>query len=240
MNDWSLRKHSVYHPFWVEALKGGGAWERAGRGWLLPTRKEGPNWRRWGFCATVSECPLLKGSHLLSPNAGKLYTTWNNTFLNSLSWLINHNAGSKNPGASCVKETGDACPASGAGLAPGPCVGACWLQVRVGGTELGHDVILVIVNKIRELDHIGYFQTSFLITLSLTEILLGNAGQIEKKIRSKWILLMWLMREMGNVGGRGNDVGETELFPLGLTSPLLWPLRPRVRWFLRVPVDGKF
>lgn len=36
---------------------------------------------------------------------------------------------------------------------------------------------------------------------------------------------MWLMREIGNVGGRGNDVGETELFPLGLTSPLPWPLR---------------
>lgn len=62
-----------------------------------------------------------------------------------------------------------------------PVLGACWLQVRVGGTELGHDVILVIVNKIRELEQIGYFQTSFLRTFSLTEILLGNTSQIEKK-----------------------------------------------------------
>lgn len=62
-----------------------------------------------------------------------------------------------------------------------PVLGACWLQVSVGGTELGHDVILVIVNKIRELEQIGYFQTSFLRTFSLTEILLGNTSQIEKK-----------------------------------------------------------
>lgn len=43
---------------------------------------------------------------------------------------------------------------------------------------MGHDVILVIVNKIQ--DHIGYFQTSLLIIFSLTEILLGNDRQLEK------------------------------------------------------------
>lgn len=164
--------------------EGGWSMGESRKGLAAPCTKEGPNWRRWGFCATVSECPLLKESHLLPPNAGKLYTTWNkwsesSTFLNSLSWLINHNTGSKNPGASWVKETGNACPASEQGWLWVAVLGTYWLQVRMGGAEVGHDVILVIVNKIQ--DHIGYFQTSLLIIFSLTEILLGNDRQLEKK-----------------------------------------------------------
>lgn len=60
--------------------------------------------------------------------------------------------------------------------------------------------------------------SKLLRTFSLTEILLGNARQIGKKIQVDFIDVV--DEGNGNGSGRGKDVGETELFPLGLTSPL--------------------